>query len=222
MAAKIIGIRDEIIEETKDCDFLPTHGIGELIIGGPHVVQEYYNNPDAIRKNKIRDSETGYLWHRMGDTGYFDDAGYFWITGRVHSTIYHASGVVLHPQIIEQCFARDGHLYNNGMTHIAAVGVGNDHQAQHCYVVVTVANEACLFLHPWEERLIPELAERAASKGLEIDGIIVWDQAMPLDPRHNSKIIYKKLAQNIQPVLGAPSGRFRLPAGTGFFSQLGT
>ena len=37
----------------------------------------------------------------MGDTGYFDTAGRFWIAGRVHSTIHRRTGPV-HPQLVEQ------------------------------------------------------------------------------------------------------------------------
>ena len=107
----MIGIVDGIVAETNDCEILNAGEIGELIIGGPHVVQEYYNNPEAIRKNKIKDSETGMQWHRMGDTGYLDSDGYFWITGRCHSTIYLGEGKgVLHPQIVEQIVAGDGVL----------------------------------------------------------------------------------------------------------------
>ena len=109
--ARVIGIVDDILAETNDCEVLAAGQIGELIIGGPHVVQEYYNNPEAIRKNKIKDSETGMQWHRMGDTGYLDSDGYFWITGRCHSTIYLGEGKgVLHPQIVEQIVAGDGVL----------------------------------------------------------------------------------------------------------------
>ena len=110
----VVGIVDGIIKETADCKVLGPGEIGELIIGGPHVVQEYYNNPEAVRKNKIKDSETGMQWHRMGDTGYLDNDGYFWITGRCHSTIYLGEGNVLHPQIVEQIVAGDGMLTEKG------------------------------------------------------------------------------------------------------------
>ena len=57
--SQVIGIQDGIVATMDDCEVLPAGQIGELIIGGPHVVQEYYNNPEAVRKNKIKDMATG-------------------------------------------------------------------------------------------------------------------------------------------------------------------
>lgn len=42
----------------------------------------------------------GTCWHRMGDTGYFDEEGRFFLTGRVHSTIMR-NGKILHAQVVE-------------------------------------------------------------------------------------------------------------------------
>jgi len=58
---------------------VPAGGIGELIVSGAHVCRDYFRNPEAVTGNKLIDGE-GACWHRMGDTGYFDKAGRFWLT----------------------------------------------------------------------------------------------------------------------------------------------
>ena len=72
---------------------------GELLVSGKHVGRDYFNNPEAVRENKIIMPD-GTCWHRMGDTGYFDADGRFFLTGRVHSTIVR-NGQLLYAQIVE-------------------------------------------------------------------------------------------------------------------------
>ena len=55
--------------------------LGELIVSGGHVVEEYLNHPEANRNTKIRTKE-GTLWHRTGDLAYFDLDGGLWLVGR--------------------------------------------------------------------------------------------------------------------------------------------
>ena len=45
---------------------------GELIVSGSHVCRNYYNNPEATRKTKIKESN-GTVWHRTGDVGFIDE-----------------------------------------------------------------------------------------------------------------------------------------------------
>ncbi len=85
---------DELDEVT-----LPQGQTGELIVAGDHVCRGYFANPDALRENKIIQPD-GTCWHRMGDTGYFDASGLFFLTGRVHSTIVR-NGTILHAQVVE-------------------------------------------------------------------------------------------------------------------------
>ena len=142
----MIEIKDGIVESTADVRTLEKGEIGELIIGGPHVVQDYYRNPEAVRKNKIKDSETGFMWHRMGDTGYFDSDDYFWITGRCHSTIRKGNHV-LHPQIVEQCvYGENGE--NGAIEKVAAVGVKTVDE-KICVVVVIQMNKEKRTFEKW-------------------------------------------------------------------------
>ena len=79
---------------------LPAGTIGELVVTGAHVCRDYFRNPQAVAENKIL-APDGARWHRMGDTGYFDEQGRFWMTGRLHSTIWRA-GEPVQAQLVEQ------------------------------------------------------------------------------------------------------------------------
>jgi len=83
---------------------LPQGETGELLVAGCHVGRDYFNNPEAVQKNKIITPD-GICWHRMGDTGYFDSNGRFFLTGRVHSTIIR-DGTTLHAQLVEDTVAK--------------------------------------------------------------------------------------------------------------------
>ena len=48
-----------------------------------------------------------------------------------------------------------------------------------------------------KQRLCLILPARLSSRGIGIAGLVVWNRPMPLDPRHNSKIVYKQLAVNM-------------------------
>ena len=75
------------------------HQIGELCIDGPNKMLGYYKNPSA---NRQIFTEDGFL--RTGDLGYFDDQGYFYITGRSKNVIVSANGKNIYPEEIEELF----------------------------------------------------------------------------------------------------------------------
>jgi acyl-CoA synthetase (AMP-forming)/AMP-acid ligase II len=153
--------------------------IGELIIAGGHVVRDYYKNPKAVKDNKVIDPDGETVWHRMGDTGYFDGSGRFWITGRVHSTITR-SGEYIHPQLVEQAaFGGDARILR-----LAAAGV-KDEKAGQVLVVVLETRDASV---------VTEAKARLEAVGMRADHIFVTKQPLPVDPRHNSKIQYEKVS----------------------------
>ena len=78
---KVIAITDEPIAQWEAIQELPRGEIGELLVTGRQVTQEYVNCPVANAAAKIRDSE-GQIWHRMGDLGYLDEQNRFWFCGR--------------------------------------------------------------------------------------------------------------------------------------------
>ncbi len=133
--------------------------VGELLVAGDHVAHVEGDDGE---------------WHRMGDTGWFDDENRFWIAGRVHSTIWR-DGVPVHAQLVEQAAAGD----DPRIRRAAAVGVGGR-------VVVVVESDADV-----------KDDVRARLSDYPVDGVIVMKEPLPVDPRHNSKIDYAKLRERL-------------------------
>ena len=69
---------------------------GEIAVKGPNVMQGYFKNPEQTAK-KIRGG-----WFYTGDTGYFDDDGYLYVTGRKDDMIVLPSGKNINPEDIEK------------------------------------------------------------------------------------------------------------------------
>lgn len=158
-------------------------GIGELLVAGPHVCRDYAGDASAFAENKVRDAD-GVVWHRMGDTGYFDAAGRFWLVGRVHTTIVR-DGVEVHPQILEQA----AHGGDRRIRRVAAVGVPANGREQLVIVVESDAPEAAR-----------DVADRvaAALRPAAADKVVVTRSRIPVDPRHNSKVDYQRLRDLLQ------------------------
>jgi acyl-CoA synthetase (AMP-forming)/AMP-acid ligase II len=160
--------------------------VGELVVTGDHVCRGYYRNPGAAAANKIVDSD-GTVWHRMGDTGYFDGRGRFWLTGRVHSTLRRQGGDV-HPQLVEQA-ATGG---DPRIRRAAAVGLADPELGERAVLVLeTAAGDG-------SAGLVADVERRLESAGLAVDEIVRTEKPLPLDPRHRSKIDYPKLRRRLE------------------------
>jgi olefin beta-lactone synthetase len=59
---------------------------GEIFVSGPHVVERYLFNSRENLTTKFRDADSK-SWHRTGDTGYLDDRGWLWLTGRLSDRV---------------------------------------------------------------------------------------------------------------------------------------
>jgi acyl-CoA synthetase (AMP-forming)/AMP-acid ligase II len=132
--------------------------VGELLVSGEHVAES----------DKLITDADGTRWHRMGDTGWFDEERRFWIAGRVHSTIWR-DGVALHAQFIEQAAIGD----DPRIRRAGAVGVNNQ-------LVVMVESDH-------------DVLEDVRRRVPEADHVGVTKTPLPVDPRHNSKIDYEAL-----------------------------
>lgn len=179
--ARLIRIHDgpvELGEEGWAAWDVPAGEIGELVVSGEHVCRDYYRNPRAVRENKIREPD-GAVWHRMGDTGSFESAGRFWIAGRVHSTIWR-HGQAVHPQLVEQ--AANGEDLR--IRRVAAVGLPDPSLGERVTVVVETGAG---------EELREDVKARLAAAGQPVDEIVLTADPLPVDPRHNSKIDYRRL-----------------------------
>lgn len=179
VAAKVIRItRGPLSFSSWGALELPTGTIGELIVSGAHVCRDYFRNPAAVAENKLIDDQ-GVCWHRMGDTGYFDREGRFWLTGRVHSTIL-CKGEPLHAQLVESQVSA---LAPAAMRTAALEVEGR--------LVIVVQGEA-----------VTGLAAQLQDAGIPVDRLIFTRKPLLLDPRHQSKIDYEKLRRSVQKSIG--------------------
>jgi acyl-CoA synthetase (AMP-forming)/AMP-acid ligase II len=191
---KLIRIHDgPILLESGDWSSweMPGSEIGELVVAGDHVCRDYYRNPAATAETKITDGN-GDVWHRMGDTGYFDGEGRFWLAGRVHSTI-HRAGTPVHPQLVEQAALGDGAAVRRA----AAVGVSDAELGERVVLVLEAESTA---------GLENEVRRRLAESGQTVDEIIISGEPLPLDRRHRAKIDYSTLRERLERAGGRREG----------------
>lgn len=72
--------------------------VGEIIMHGPQVMREYWNNPEATAEAFIERDGKRFL--RSGDLGYYDEDGYFFMVDRLKRMI-NASGFKVWPSEVE-------------------------------------------------------------------------------------------------------------------------
>jgi acyl-CoA synthetase (AMP-forming)/AMP-acid ligase II len=143
--------------------------IGEIIVSGDHVLREYFNNPEGLKRNKIFIGEK--CWHRTGDSGYLDEEGNLFLTGRC-ATLINRNGKIIAPFIYESFFQT-----------IPGVEMGTVLLKGQKLIAVLELNEL-------SQKKMAE--EKAGAGGIDFDKIIFLEK-IPRDPRHNSKIDYNLL-----------------------------
>jgi acyl-CoA synthetase (AMP-forming)/AMP-acid ligase II len=148
--------------------------IGEIIVSGSHVLREYLNNPEALRRNKIFIEDT--CWHRTGDSGYIDKIGNLYLTGRC-STLITKDKKIIAPFIYESYFQS-----------IEGVEIGTILKVNDKIIAILEINKAA------DKELV---IAKIDNYGEKIDEIKFLG-AVPRDPRHNSKIDYNLLCQLIR------------------------
>lgn len=118
---KVIEPRDEPISVWNNNLELPNGEIGEIVIKGPVVTPNYYNEPEQTATAKI--AEDGKIWHRIGDMGYFDKNGRLWFCGRkAHRVILPTE--ILYPVCCEAIFNRHPNVYRTALVGIPRQGLG--------------------------------------------------------------------------------------------------
>ncbi|MEO5644262.1 MAG: AMP-binding protein [Bacteroidia bacterium] len=175
---KIIKITEEILtlnneEELKALELDGT-AIGEIIVSGDHVLREYFNNEEALKRNKIFIGEK--CWHRTGDSGYLGANGNLFLTGRC-ATLIHRDGKIIAPFIYENFFQT-----------ITGVEMGTVMLPDNKLLVIVELTDAA------EKKIV---TEKINSCELIFDKIIFLEK-IPRDQRHNSKIDYGLLKDEVK------------------------
>jgi acyl-coenzyme A synthetase/AMP-(fatty) acid ligase len=183
---QIIAISDGPIEQIENAQVLPAGQIGELIVSGPVVTDQYVTRVAANALHKIIDGER--FWHRMGDVGYLDDDDRFWFCGRKGHRVQTANGILF----TIPCEA----IYNNHpqIYRSALVGVGVPGK-QIPMIIAEPWPENWTAEHAAQRQLIQQLKDLGERSPLtsQIQEIRLM-RALPVDIRHNSKIFREKLA----------------------------
>lgn len=181
---KIIQNRNGEIESWNGLQ-VPKGEIGEIVVRGECVTNQYFGKPANTRASSIKCSDgTENIWHRMGDLGYLDEKGRIWVCGRKSHLVRWRDRDYYPVQI-------EGVL--NGLTCVqrtALVGVVQDGETKPAIVY-----EPSKTVRLDERQTSAEIQEVLATNGFSIEYIFPYLGSFPVDQRHNSKIERLQLAK---------------------------
>ncbi|MFC1860725.1 AMP-binding protein [Chloroflexota bacterium] len=113
-----IPIGNEVKVVDEDGRILPPEQTGEIVVRGDNVMREYYKAPEITSSALING------WLHTGDCGYYDEDGYYFITGRLKEFIKKAGEKIAPAEI-------DAALYKHPLVlEAAAIGVPDDRYGQ--------------------------------------------------------------------------------------------
>ena len=195
-------------------------GIGELIVAGPQVTRIYVTRTEWNAKSKIvrqNPDGTTTLFHRIGDTGYFDLQGRFWFCGRLAQRVAsnntsESSSPNESNGSSEQCdtsasvenrtfFTIPCEAILNQHPQVfrsALVGVPSDEKTQSIRPVIIVEPQSGAFPRTAaaETAFREELRQIALANPLTASiTTILFCEKFPVDTRHNVKIGREELTE---------------------------
>ncbi|WP_433629582.1 long-chain-fatty-acid--CoA ligase [Halomicrococcus sp. NG-SE-24] len=144
---------------------------GELVIGGPNVMQGYYERPEA-NADAFTEAD-GKRWFHTGDIGYYDEDGFFYIVDRKKHMI-NTAGYNVYPREVEELL-----FEHDGVDDAAVAGVSDERRNETVMAFVVPAPDAdvtaeeirefCLdnlaaYKHPREVRFVDELPRTTTGK----------------------------------------------------------
>ncbi len=187
IAIKVIALVDGPIASLAAARELPRGEIGEIIVNGPVVTQDYDDNAAATAAAKIRDAAggSGSAWHRMGDCGYLDADDRLWFCGRKVERVETVGGT-LHTEPCEQVFRAHPRA-----SRCALIGLGKAPAQRPALVVeaiVSGSKEARTLARELRELAVQHVHTRVIQT-------FFFHPKFPVDVRHNAKIHRLTLAQ---------------------------
>ena len=182
---QVIAIDDNPILEIGDTVPLENGVVGELMVRGPVVSDQYVTRTEANADHKISDADS--FWHRMGDVGYLDEQDRFWFCGRKTHRVQTSQHTMFtipceaiintHPQIYRSA--------------LVGVGIAGNQRP----VMICEPNpEHWPSSNANKDRLLTEI-KSLAEKFWQTDSIddFLLHRSLPVDIRHNSKIFREQL-----------------------------
>lgn len=185
MDTRVIQINDDPIASIDQVIPCGTGEIGELIVRGVTVTDQYVTSTDANAMQKIVDGDT--FWHRMGDLVYCDDQGRIWFCGRKSHRVI-TSQTTMFTVPCEAIINTHPLVYRS-----ALVGVG-EAGSQTPVMIAELWPPAVGERSPDAATVLDELRSLADSHDQtnSIDHFFLHP-SLPVDIRHNSKIFREQL-----------------------------
>lgn len=182
---RIIAITDGSIATLEDAKRLGPNQIGEIIVRSPMTTRGYFRRPHDDARSKIFEKDS--FWHRMGDVGYLDEEGRLWFCGRKSQRVETTEGV-----LFTECCEAIIHRHPK-IARSALVGLGA--RGRERPVIVVELKRGLVPTGESAATLTREILELAA--GFSVTRPIrdvLFHPSLPVDPRHNAKIIREALA----------------------------
>ncbi|HEX5789731.1 MAG TPA: AMP-binding protein [Luteolibacter sp.] len=157
----------------------PRGQAGEIIVTGAHVLPGYL---EGIGDGETKIRVAGRIWHRTGDAGWIDEAGRVWLLGRC------AAKLPAHP-------APAG-LPADALSYPLAVecALKEEFPMLRCAALAWQGRRVLVVESKDNSNDLPAIRSAAVALGL---AHCVTLEALPLDRRHNAKIDYPALKQQL-------------------------
>ena len=142
----IPGVESELRDKNAD-------GSGTLWVKGANIMRGYYKDPEKTAEVIDKNG-----WFNTEDIGYFDEDGYFFMSGRAKNIIVGASGENIYPEQIEAAInahelVADSLVYDDNGTLTARIHL--DHEKLDTYFGVTSLSETKV--HDKVQKLLEEI-----------------------------------------------------------------
>ncbi len=149
----------------KDGHDAPPDQVGEIIIRGPHVMREYWNNPQATAETV----QNGWLF--TGDLGKFDEQGYLYIVERKKDMVI-SGGENVYPAEVENVLADMAPI-----AEAAVIGVPDPNWGEAVCVVARLKEDQSLTLDDVVAHCTGKLAKFKIPKKL-----VITEEPLPRNP----------------------------------------
>ena len=188
---KVIESSEQSFTSWSQVKELDPGEIGEIVVKGAVVTKGYENNEIEDRFSKIPDLPG--FWHRIGDTGYFDDLGRLWFCGRKAHRV-HTSAGIMYTIPCEAIVNAHPDIYRS-----ALVGIEGDNEYGIPVMIVEKEKKSKID----EIQLLAEVKQITKRHPLttSIDLFLIHP-SFPVDIRHNAKIFREKLREWAQVKIG--------------------
>ena len=168
----ILPISDEAMVAQSDEDMhlmaLKELQVGEIVVRGEHVLREYFNNPEALLKNKI--FYQNQCWHRTGDAGFIGTDKKLYLLGRTQQ-IFHHEGQAVYPFLEEYKIKQ-----------IEGVSMGT---------LLKINDKVIYFIELKDPKFQPSVDLFVRCNSPKPDWVVY--KPLPRDKRHHTKIDYDRL-----------------------------